>query len=172
MSKQKFFILGNCRSRTYWLSKFLATPGAKVGHDASCEFKNLDDLLSSDYDGFCDTALGVHWRDLPGKVIVIDRCYKESIKSLNKIGLGETWLTKRVSSALELAKEVYPSIQYNRLSNEATCKRLFEYLTGQPFNVERWKELSSTNLTAPIEAYRDRFTKHEANFEPLYGSFR
>lgn len=169
--REKFFILGLPRSRTYWLSKFLDTPTCKVEHDGSCNYSSVDDMHENMMDGICDTALVLHWRKLIGKVVVIDRDYSEVVESLKEIGLPESGFLKQIRDAVIEAKKVHTWIPYHFLQNENICKMLFEDMTGETFDRERWAIMDKQILTVPVQEELERFKAASANIHSFYGEF-
>lgn len=167
--KDKFFVLGLPRSRTYWLSKFLTTNSCKVEHDGSILYSSLEELHSKMPQGNCDTRLLLHWKNLKGKIVLIDRDYIEVCKSLENIGfLGNTLELCRLKLALEEAKKIYPVIKFDDLQKEEVCKWLFEYLTEERFDSIRWKQLNKLNLQVDLDKEVFKISQWKYKWQVLY----
>jgi hypothetical protein len=167
--RKKFFVIGLPRSRTAWLSEFLSTPSCKVGHDVCCNFSSVTDLLNSDYDGFCDTGLGLIHDKLIGKIVVVVRNYDDCLKSLLSIGIPETNSMRKLGYSINAAKLLYPSVSYDDLNNESTCQWLFEYLTEEVFDVAMWKSMKSVNIQVNVESEFARFKENANNLKSMFG---
>lgn len=172
MRKDKFFVLSMPRSRSFWLSKFLTTDKCRCEHDASIEYHSIQDMLEGDYDGMCDTALALRWRELRGyKVVVIIREYGACLESLEEMGLCDTPALRKIGACIEDAAKSFPHIRYDDLSDESVCRWLFEYLTEEKFDRERWLLMDREILTVSMEDEIHRFQERAANIVSLYGEF-
>lgn len=165
----KFFIIGLPRSRTYWLSQFLSSGDCVVEHDSSCEYASIDEMHSKMPQGICDTGLGLVWKQLKGRVIIVMRDYREVVASLNARGMQENPSLRDLHHSLLEASQTHEVIGYNQLKKERVCRYLFESLTGLPFNRNRWARMDRTILTVDPYSEMVRFKHNEANIRNIYG---
>ena len=171
MKRNKFFVLALPRSRTYWLSKFLSTDTCVVEHDGCCNYPDVKTMLRDMPDGNCDTGLALLWEKLEGRIVVVLRSYADCVESLKRIGFSDSvWLETIYKSLLDAAN-IHPSVRYKDLDNEATCKWLFEYLTQETFDRDRWVEMKSKILEVSIEDELERFAKNNENIRSMFGEF-
>lgn len=171
MRRLPFFVLALPRSRTLWLSKFLTTQKCTVEHDGSCEYRTVKEMLENMPDGNCDTALALRWRDLSGKIVIILRDFVEVKKELYSLGLLDEIFIEKVWNSLLEASKVCPTIYYEDLKKEDTCKWIFEYLTGEVFNKERWEELDKTIIQVNVEEEKKRFIENKENIISFYRGY-
>lgn len=170
-SRSKFFVLAMPRSRTYWLSKFLTTDSCKVEHDGCCNYSSVEDMQKRMPDGNCDTALALLWRQLEGKVVLIDRDYDECLLELKKMGFDDSTTLRKIKWSLDEAKKVHPVIKFEDLGKEEVCKWLFEYLTEEPFDKERWSNMDKIIMQVSVKDEMERFKSNEENLRLMFGGF-
>ena len=169
MAREKFFVLGLPRSRTYWLSRFLSTPTCVVEHEAAMHYDSLDALHAGMKDGMCDTSLLLRWKDLKGKIVLIERPAAEVEESLNRLypNPRRKALLTCAWDALQEAKRSHHCIQYDDLRQEAVCQWLFEHLTEERFDRLRWKELDQLVLVADQSGLMSRMAENYRNLLKL-----
>lgn len=178
--REKFFVLAVPRSRTHWLSHFLTTPTCQVAHEDCYKYSSIDEMLQNMPDGIVDTALIIAWKELKGKIVIIDRDIEDCIKSglirCSQFDGHDPEKTKRtfygLRKILEEAMLVHPVVKFEDLSNEEVCKSLFEYLTEEEFDAERWRAMNSVNLQSDAVRNYQLCQEHGDNIRSLFGRFK
>ena len=152
-----FIIYGLPRSRTLWLSKFLATDGWTVHHDLPLSVNSLSEirfLLSQERAGTVETALS---RAAPmfrcwfpeAPLVVVLRPVNEVKSSMDRIGWSTSleYLEAEESNLNEISKLPNAiTVRFEDLATQTTCQQVLEHCLRQPFDYDRWKEFSVTNL--------------------------
>lgn len=165
------FILGLPRSRTAWLTEFLKTDKCKTSHEESLRHDSLESLYQSGFDVICDTGLILIWKELKGTVILIERSVQEVEDSLNEMGfpLMHNFL-EMINDNIQEAKKCCLCIKYEDLKKEEICKDLFEMVTQEKFDHDRWVELDSKIIECDMNKLVDEIKEHPNNFlQKMYG---
>ena len=162
------FILGLPRSRTKWLSEFLKTEDCKTSHEESFRHPSLESLYNSGFDVICDTGLIILCKKLDGLIILIDRPLEEVIESCNEIGLS-TDILPELRKVFDEAKKYCICIPYEDLKKEAVCKLLFESVTNEKFDRDRWIEMDKNIIECDIGSIFKEVDNNKYNIEKLYG---
>lgn len=164
------YILGLPRSRTKWLSVFLETEKCKTSHEESMRHRSIESLENSGYDVVCDTALIQKWRDLKGKIILIERTLDDVEKSLKAIGYPiPRNMLEEFNEHLQEAKKYHQCIMFDELKNESVCKAVFEDVTGEIFNRDRWKKLNNHKIECSMPDLVKEVIKNSENLSKMYG---
>lgn len=165
----QYLILGLPRSRTKWLSKFLSYKDWYCGHDELLYMRQIEDIqswLTQNNTGSIETSAAPFWRfalhlkpDL--KLVTIRRNPEECARSAVNSGLSDDLaLTITYFKYLDRKLDQIEfrtgcrSYQYNDLTNEETCKDLFEYLLPYEHDSERWCKLSNLNIQIDVPALK------------------
>lgn len=155
-----FVVFALPRSRTAWLSHFLTYGDWGCGHDELRHMRSLDDVtawLGQPCMGTIETTAAPFWRMLPDgvKVVTIRRPVDDVVASLMAIpGCQFDEATMRASmqrldAKLDQIEARVPgvmSIQFDDLSDEATCARLFEHCLPYPHDSARWQAMANVNI--------------------------
>ena len=178
--RDKFYVLATPRSRSNWLSRFLSTPTCTVDHEGSYKYSNVEDMNNRDNpDGIVDTGLSLLWDKLQGKILIVRRNPEDCLKSLilraKKFNLvrSEDSLREELrigNACLDAAEAYHPSIGFDDLQNESACKEIFEYLTCEPFDRDRWLNMKDVNLQSDW-AEKKRQLENIDNSKLLYKDF-
>lgn len=164
------YMLGLPRSRTKWLSVFLATDKCKTAHEESIHHASVESIEASGFDVICDTALIQKWKELNGKIILIERSIDDVEESLKEIGYPiPRIMLDEFNECLQEAKKHYRCIQFDELKNEAVCKELFEEVTGEEFDRERWKNLNAQIIECSMLELVKDVSNNVNNLLQLYG---
>ena len=160
------------RSRTYWLSKFLTTDTCKCEHDGCCNYSSIDEMLEKMPDGNCDTALALVFDKLKdSKVVIIYRNYHECLDALKEIGFEENSVLKKIRYKLLDAAVAFPCVGFHDLDKEDTCRWLFEYLTEEKFDRERWLKMKDEIAEVSVPDELLRFKSNAANLHKMFGEY-
>lgn len=178
---QPFIIYALPRSRTYWLSKFLSYGDTLCGHEEIRHLRGLDDvksLLDMPCYGSAETAAAPFWRLVQTmrpdiKTVVIRRRVEDVVASLlatgiqfdrprllrqmHKLDAKLDQIEQRVLGAL--------SVNFDDLSDEATCARVFEYCTGQALDPKWHAMMRDLRLTCDLQAIMRYFQAHAPQIE-------
>lgn len=172
-----FVILALPRSRTAWLSHFLSYGPWVCGHEELRHCRSLDDVkswLDMPFTGTCETAAAPYWRTLlkfrpDGRIVVVRRDVEAPVRSFLKLP-GTQWdeaalraqmkhldhkldqIVKRVPNVLE--------VQFDDLTDEATCARIFEFCLGLPHDSPRWHQLAPMNIQCNMVSILRYFRAH------------
>lgn len=166
----KFIILALPRSRTFWLSNFLSYGGNRCGHDIAVECDSIEDFEKKMFwlSGTCETGAMIAWRTLrrrlpDAKIITIRRSKAAVIRSFERLGFDINHEEMDTRDALLDVVEKLPetlSFDYEELSSESSCKRLFEHCLEIKFSPEWWDGLKDCNLQINLH---DRLLKLRDN---------
>lgn len=172
-----FVILALPRSRTAWLSHFLSYGPWVCGHEELRHCRSLDDVkswLDMPFTGTCETAAAPYWRTLlklrpDVRIVVVRRDVEAPVRSFLKLP-GTQWdepalraqmkhldhkldqIVKRVPNVLE--------VQFDDLTDEATCARIFEFCLGMPNDSPRWHQLAPMNIQCNMVSILRYFRAH------------
>lgn len=154
--KPPFLILSLPRSRSYWLSRFLAYDGRAVGHDLAvgcasiAEFEQALDKLS----GTCETGAMLAWRLLrrrwpEAKILTVRRRPQEVIASFAALGMDidpdQLAMRDGMLDLIEKDPQVW-RIEYPALDNEAVAEGLFQHCLGIDLDWNWWHRFRHWNL--------------------------
>lgn len=162
-----FVVMTMPRSRSFWLSKFLAPRGWTCGHDSLRYMRNLDDgrrWLAQPWTGTCETGIAPWWRALQRlrpdcAVVVVRRDPREVIESLVRLGLfpeSETLWRQcyRMAAKLDQIALRWPGalvVDYQDLVLEDCCAEVFEHcLGGLEHDPTWWQWHHQTNLQGDV----------------------
>jgi hypothetical protein len=157
-----FVIFALPRSRTAWLSQFLAYGDWCCGHEEARHARTVDDLkswLALPNCGTVETSASPWWRTLrrlrpDANVVVVRRPVAEVVDSLSRLGLtfDRHSMTKGLERyAAKLAQisarwHGVLTVDYADLAGEAACKATFEKCLPYPHDAGWWARLSATNV--------------------------
>lgn len=170
----KWFVLARPRSRTAWFTEALNRLGAKAGHDSSCQVSTIKDLSTLDVDVIVDTALAVHWKQLPlDKIVVIDRPLEECIDSSYKaFNTSPSALFIGVDEAVnEMLEANVTSIKYKDLSDYSKFNEIVNTLVGKSCSKEQHDALDKEYVVVDVEQETERFNYYAQNINSLYGDY-
>lgn len=174
-----FLIYGLPRSRTRWLSRFLAYDGWTVYHDIPLSVASLADLkalLSSPRVGAIETSLSraapMFYSWFPGApVVVVRRPVPEVRASMERIG----WTTPagflesedrnldmigRLPTAL--------SVPYHELSTATGCRAVFEHCLRRPFDYHHWRSYAAQNIQVDAVARTEEVIAKTESLQALF----
>lgn len=178
---QPFIIYALPRSRTYWLSKYLAYGQWKCGHEELRHIRGLDDIKSLlDMPGYgsAETAAAPWWRLIQQmrpdiKTVLIRRPIDQVISSLNATGIpfNQPKLAeqmRRMDAKLDQIEARVPSaisVSFADLNHEEVCARIFEHCTGLPHDPKWFSMMSGLRLTCDLDALMRYFQAHLPQLE-------
>lgn len=151
-----FIVYGLPRSRTLWLSRFLAYDGRTVHHDLPLSVTTLGELVTTlqPMSGTVETALArAAWilrEAVPrARVAVVRRPVEEVRASAARIGwhFPQGYLEAEDAQLAEIAS--HPdvlSVDFADLASEAGCRSIFEHCLGEPFDRAWWHQLDAQNI--------------------------
>lgn len=164
------FILGLPRSRTTWLTEFLKTDKCKTSHEESIRHDSLESLHQSGFDVICDTGLLLIWKELKGIVILIERPVQEVEGSLNEMGFPVPRdFLEMMNDDLQEAKKYCFCINYYDLKREDVCKALFEFITQEKFDRDRWIEFNNRIIECDMNKLVEEIKANPHKLQMLYG---
>lgn len=154
-----FIIFALPRSRTAWLSQWLAYGGRKVGHDIAIDCATPEEFLDrlSGLDGTVETGAMVAWRliraRLPdAKFVTIRRSVEEVQRSLAALGViadvDDMKMKNLILSRMFLEDRTTGLFSFDQLRDANHRKELFEHLIG-PFD-EEWDRSFDYNIQINI----------------------
>ncbi len=165
-----FLILALPRSRTAWLSRFLTYGDWVCGHDELQYMRSLGDIrtwLSQGKVGTVETNAAPWWRLIPKfmpegpegpRIVTVRRPLAEVVQSLRPFGVGgrqvEEHLT-RLNRKLDQVEKRLPGVMvvdYESLSQETTCAKLFRFCLPYEHDRERWAGLAKENIQINLDA--------------------
>lgn len=150
-----FMIFGLPRSRTAWLSHYLAYGGARVGHDIAADCNSIDEFLRAfgTLRGSVETAGMLGWklvrRAYPrAQLMVVRREPKQVLASLATFGIcnveAEIYMRDALLGAIAAAGA--PSFRFEELSDPAVGKAIFETCLGLPFDLDWFESRCALNV--------------------------
>jgi GNAT superfamily N-acetyltransferase len=166
--KPPFVVFGLPRSRTYWLSHFLAYGGWTCGHEELRHVRSLDDVkawLALPATGTVETAAAPWWRTLralapDARVVIVRRPVADVLASLLRLGIDFdgpvlTATLRRLDAKLDQIARRWPgalSVDFADLASEAPCARVFEHCLGLPHDPKWWATAAPLNLQCDMPA--------------------
>lgn len=151
-----FIVFSLPRSRSKWLSVWLAAQGARVGHDLGIECGSVGDFLArlGALEGTCETGAMFGWRLLRAmlpraRFITIHRPKAEVLASLARFGLRglEEEIERREAMLQVIAQQPGTmSFHYDELDELEACQRLWIQTIGPGFCPEQWLEYDRCNV--------------------------
>jgi hypothetical protein len=150
-----FVVFSLPRSRSRWLSCFLASEGVECSHDLPVSVGSIDELCDVlQRGGSVETGLTRAWRILrdrfPGvRFAVVRRPVAEVERSAARFGWSfpDGYLeaeTRRLAEISELPGTL--TVDFDDMSREATCRALFEHCTGRIMAERHFLELNGRNI--------------------------
>lgn len=164
-----FLIFGLPRSRTTWLSRFLTYGDWSCGHDELRHMRSLADIsawFSQPSIGSVETSAAPFWRLLNGlcddvRVAVVRRPVDDVVNSLMatqgvtfdraSLHAAMTKLDRKLDQIVARMPGAL-SVNYDDLSDEATCARLFEHCLGIPHDPSWWGFLHDKRIVTDMFA--------------------
>lgn len=159
-----FIIFALPRSRTTWLSQWLAYGGRKVGHDIAIDCATPEEFLEklSGLDGTVETGAMVAWRliraRLPqAKFVTIRRPVEDVRRSLANLGVnvapGELETKNEILNGMQRSSEANCwGVSFRGLDRSVIRGWMFDYLLGQPIDPE-WEHLFNRNIQIDFPAH-------------------
>lgn len=152
----KFIIFSLPRSRSFWLSRFLAFGEFQVGHDLAIRCGSVEDFLAqfAQVDGTIETGAVLGWRIIrkflpQTRIIVLRRPLVEVGRSLVNRGLqfDHSDLLFKAVELERLAQQPFvETIEYQELADEFAMAKLFESLLRRPSSPAWFRSISEVNL--------------------------
>jgi hypothetical protein len=168
------------RSRTKWLSTFLAYGGWQCGHEELIRCRSIEDItswLAQPLTGTVETAGAAFWRLLPDRVRVVTlrRPIPEILASLRRGGLvfndaPMTAMLTDVARKLDQIEARRPdvlSLTFEDLATETGCARVFEHCLGLPRDHAWWAACDPINIQVSIPHFVRYITAHAPQIEKL-----
>jgi GNAT superfamily N-acetyltransferase len=174
-----FVVFSLPRSRTYWLSRWLAYAEWQCGHEELRHCRSLADVnswLAQPFTGTIETAGAPFWRLLPPEVrlATVRRPIGEVIASLYRSGLAfdERLMCRHLAYLDRKLDQVERRLGARRwmfadLATESGCASLFEYCTGLPHDPAWYAYLAPANLQVSAPHMARYFAAHAPQVEKL-----
>lgn len=177
-----FVIFSLPRSRSRWLSTFLAYDDWQCGHDEIRHCRSLDDIkswLAQPCTGTVETAGGLFWRLLlqyqpDTRIVTIRRPVDEVVRSLAALGVAFDAslepLMRRLDRKLDQIEHRVPGVRsfnYADLKNESTCAELFEHCLPYKHDHTWWRQLDPLNIQINFHHMLRHFHAHRAQLEKV-----
>ena len=172
-----FLVFGMPRSRTAWLSHFLAPSPGAVGHDTAIDCKTIGDFISQFYGrdrlaGSCETGAMMAWRIIrhrmpEAKLVVIQRPVSAVAFSLGRCGLypGLLELEHRKTYLEAISRlDGTKTISFNQLARKDVCEFLYQFCNGEAPAKGRWEYFADFNIQVSMP---ERLAKLQANAKAL-----
>ena len=97
------------------------------------------------------------------KCVVIIRNPEEVVESLSGIGVfNSEGLVELAYARLLSLKNDHPTYYFDNLGMES-CKSIYEYLTEQEFNPQRWELLNSLMIEVNVDFLHNKANKNKHN---------
>ena len=166
MNPAPFIIYSLPRSRTLWLSEFLAYDGWRVYHDIPLSVGTLAEMraaLAVPRTGTVETNLSraapmlLTWfPDAP--IVVIRRPVDDVLASMTRIGwqMERSYLEAEDRNLDEIGK--LPNaimVPYHQLSTKTGCEDVFEHCLRRRFDFEHWKRFRYRNIQVDPTAHSE-----------------
>ena len=174
-----FLVFGLPRSRTAWLSHFLAPSPGAVGHDTGIDCKSIGDFIGQFYGrdrlaGTCETGAMMAWRVIKhrmpeAKLVVIQRPTADVAFSLGRCGLfpGLLELEHRKTYLEAISRlEGTKTLSFQQLERKDVCEHLYEFCNGEQAPEGRWEYFADFNIQVDMQK---RMQKLKANAEAIAG---
>ena len=174
-----FLVFGLPRSRTAWLSHFLAPRPGAVGHDTGIDCKSISDFIGQFYGanrlaGSCETGAMMAWRVIKhkmpeAKLVVINRSTMDVAFSLGRCGLfpGLLELEQRKTYLEAISRlDGVKTYSFQQLARKDVCEQLYEFCNDEPAPTGWWEYYADFNIQVDMEK---RMAKLEANAEAIAG---
>jgi hypothetical protein len=181
--KPPFIIYALPRSRTFWLSRFLAYGEWECGHDQLRHLRSLDDVTSwfaQPNIGTVETAAAPWWRLLRKlrpdvRTITIRRLVSEVMESLLRIfpNLNRPALLnqlRHLDRKLDQIEARIPgvlSVPYTDVASEETCQNIFEYCLPYSHDKPWYICMSEINMQVNIHGYLKYYFAHKTQLDKL-----
>jgi hypothetical protein len=166
--KPPFVIFSMPRSRSFWLSRFLAYGGWECGHDEARHMRQPEDIASwfaQGRVGAVETAGATHWRYLrdrhpEARILTLRRPIDEILDSLARaVGNGfDRLLMRRHLEKAERkldqieARTGCTSLTFADLATKAGCQRVFEECLPFKHDYAWWSAINAMNLQDNLSA--------------------
>jgi hypothetical protein len=181
--KPPFVIFSMPRSRSFWLSRFLAYGGWECGHDEARHMRQPEDIASwfaQGRVGAVETAGATHWRYLcdkhPGvRILTMRRPIDEILDSLVRAvgdGFDRVLMRRHLEKAERKLDQIEArtgctSLTFADLATESGCQRVFEECL--PFEHDRawWSAMEGLNLQVNLLGVLRYYEAHKPQLERL-----
>ena len=172
-----FILFGLPRSRTAWLSHFLAAAPGTVGHDTGIDCKTIDEFIGQFYGqnrlaGSCETGAMMAWRVLKhrmpeAKMVVIQRPVADVAFSLANFkiypGLLELEQRKTYLEAISRLPNT-KTFSFAQLARKDVCEHLYEFCNEETAPEGHWDFYSDFNIQVDMGK---RLKKLQTNAESI-----
>lgn len=176
-----FVILATPRSRTAWLSRFLAYGDWVCGHDEIKHLRALSDISSwfkQENVGTVETAGAPWWRVIPEgvRIVTIRRPVEDAVESFMRLGIAgfsrdavahRFGRLNQYLDQVERRREGVISVQYADLGDEGHCAALFETCLPYKHHHSRWAALSRENVQINVRALLRYYEAHKPQIDLL-----
>lgn len=176
MSHQPFVIHALPRSRTYWLSQFLAYDGRIVGHDLGGKASSCQDFVDQwgAMAGTVETgsmfAHSLLKTAFPAaRTVTIRRPWRDVAASLARFGINdiEDELIERDRHLDAIEAAGAERVEYDDLADVRCCSALFENLLGVSFDFRHWRAWDAINCQVDMPAWLARLHERREQIEAL-----
>lgn len=176
MSPQ-FVVFSLPRSRSLWLSTFLAHGNRSVGHDLGAQSGSVADFVErfNQMDGTCETGAAFAWRLLRRywpeiRFVVVNRDPTEVAASLERLGLSGYLpeMETRLHQMAEISAQPGTlTVEYGDLAKFEPCNAIFEHCNGSDAPWSWWNELDRTNIQLDLPAWLESLRQNQPNIEAM-----
>ena len=175
-----FVVFSLPRSRSTWLSAFLSYGGRIVHHDLGPECDTPEAFIERLGNGTCETGAAFAWRLIRRmkpdcKFVVVKRDPSEVCESLERFGLRGQ-MVEMISRFVHLSEiAIQPGtlyVEYARLGEMETCKRIFEFCLDEPFDRAWWERLDAINIQVDMPAWLRHLSSNRDRIEALKADVR
>ena len=177
LGEKPFLVFGLPRSRTAWLSHFLASSPGVVGHDTAIDCRTIGEFISQFYGldrlaGTCETGAMMAWRVIKyrmpeAKLVVIQRPTTDVAFSLGRVGLypGLLELEQRKTYLEAISRlDGVKTFSFHQLARQDVCEYIYEFCNDEPCPEGRWAYFAQFNIQVEIQ---QRMKKLKANAEAI-----
>ena len=155
------------------MAAFLSYRGAIVGHDIGIECRKFDDFVAKlsggGMVGTCETGAMIAWNlirhCMPGvRLVTVRRPRSEVIASLERFGFSdlEDEMARR-DAQLDIIGGLTGTLNltFKELANQSSCRKLFEFCLGEPFDRAWWARMAAENIQVNMQ---DRVRRLHTNY--------
>lgn len=171
-----FVVLSLPRSRSYWLSRFLAYGGWTCGHEELRHLRSLADLRSwwaIPANGSCETAGAPFWRLIPEdvRILLVRRPVSQVKSSLLARAQFDSGILDRQLKYLDHKLDQVRSrrdcleIEYADLQSEVVGGIVFKYCLDMKLPHEWWAALSPLNFQIDLPGLLRHFQAHRPQLD-------
>lgn len=171
--KRPFVVLALPRSRTAWLSHWLAYGPRWVGHDIGAECHTIHDFVipfEHGMVGTVETGAMIAWREIKDLLdphfVVVKRPIWQVLHSLSRFGFRPEGLVEEMLRRDAMLDEVSAlpgvlTVEFDSLGDSAIAKRIWHKCLGpEPFDPQWFKLENGLNIQVDMGARIQRLSRN------------